>query len=343
MGRRPTDIEGLFEEVEERQSCLVSTDERMAQLLRRRVALGEAVLLAPRIYARKSYWEGLNQTARGIHLLRALSERSPDIVFSHTSAAIAYGLQVPWKLVMPFHCAVPRVSHSPGTSLLVRHPQRVIDQIMFEDIHVTTPERTIVDCLRTLDLPEGLAVADSAIATGLLTQDAMREALCAHELLPGFEHAMQTVELADGRAANGGESHARAVMLELGCMPPDLQHRIVDPITGEVFYSDFFWRRADDTTVVGELDGYDKYYDESMTGGKTIDEVLLEERIRESRITAQVDGVMRFRFSDVLDSVGFAKLLGEFDVPMGHDPPLVLPHPQLGCGMGSGERGTRTL
>ena len=329
MGRASHFVEDQFSEAESRQSYLVSEDRRMYQLLQRRVCDGEVVRIAPRIYARKSYYTELDPNARAIHMLRALSRRSPDMVFSHTSAALAYGLQVPWRLASPIHCVVPRESHSRSTSGIIRHAHRSIDAIMFDGIRVTTPECTVADCLRTLDLPEGLAIADSVIATGLLTKTDMCDAIEARVFYPGAEHAIQTARLADGRAENGGESYARATMLELGCASPDLQHEIVDPLTGAKYYSDFFWEREDGFDIAGELDGYEKYFNATMTSGKTLDEVLLDERVRESRISASNIKVMRFRFADVLDRVGFAKLLGAYDVPMDNDPPRLQPHPRL--------------
>lgn len=335
MGRKRADLNDLFEEAEQRQSCVVAREERTSQQLRRRLRSGEAICLAPRVYARKQYWDELNPTARTVHLIKALGERTPDMVFSHVSAAIAYGLQVPWGITAPLHCVVSSASHTRSTKGLVRHSRTNLDAVVYDGIRVTSPERTVFDCLSTLDLPDGLAIADSVLATGLMGKDRLLDAVGTHEGEFGFEHAMQTVNLADGRAANGGESYARAVMLELGCMPPDLQHRLIDPVTGQEYYADYYWEIPESRSIAGELDGWGKYFDEDMTKGKSLDEVLFEERRRESRITALDVKVMRFRFADVLSPVEFSKLLGTFGVPMGCEPPLVLPHPSLGDGVGT--------
>ena len=338
MGRSKAYVDELFEEAEAQGNCLCAADERMAQCLRRRKAQGDVLCLAPRVFARKSYWNDLCESARAIHLMKALGETHPHEVFSHTSAALAYGLQVPWRIAFPLHSVVPERSHSRSLNNLIRHGRASVSPIVFDGVRVTTPEQTVADCLQVLELPDALAVADSALRTGLLSEDAVIEAAESLKGKPGYEHAVQVARLADGRSANGGESIARAALLEIGCKPPDLQRKFTDPLTGQTYYGDFFWECDDGTTVLGELDGYDKYFDATMTQGKTPEEVMAEERMRESHLTAVVDRVMRFRFADALNPVELAKLCGVFGVPMGYEPPLVLKHPSLRDGISSRRR-----
>ena len=63
----------------------------------------------------------------------------------------------------------------------------------------------------------------------------------------------------DGRTAearNGGESMARAIMIDLGFVPPDLQVEICDlDESDQVVAVDFHWMLPDGGVVVGELDG----------------------------------------------------------------------------------------
>ena len=59
--------------------------------------------------------------------------------------------------------------------------------------------------------------------------------------------------IADGRAANPGESWSRAVLIRQGLAPLQLQVRLEDG-DGLIGYADFGWG-----DVVGELDGKGKY------------------------------------------------------------------------------------
>ncbi|MFR4548212.1 MAG: hypothetical protein ACLT4Y_07845 [Bifidobacterium breve] len=57
---------------------------------------------------------------------------------------------------------------------------------------------------------------------------------------------------------------------------------------------DYWWRRADGTVVVGELDGVRKYVDPSMTSGRDIRNVVDDERDRQRCLERQGADVLRF-------------------------------------------------
>lgn len=78
----------------------------------------------------------------------------------------------------------------------------------------TTPLRTVTDCATTLPFDEALAVADSALRSGLTTQaDLMRAA----DALPGRgrDAALEVAWFASHRPANAFESVIRAVSLDV--------------------------------------------------------------------------------------------------------------------------------
>ena len=109
---------------------------------------------------------------------------------------------------------------------------------------------------------------------------------------------------------------ARAVMIENGFMPPELQVPIENPDRpGWPWRTDFYWLLPDGTTVAGELDGGEKYVNPNMTHGRDALQVLRDERIRESQLTLAVDRVMRFTFADVIDERRLVALLERFGIP----------------------------
>jgi very-short-patch-repair endonuclease len=78
----------------------------------------------------------------------------------------------------------------------------------------TTPLRTVMDCATTLPFDEALAVADSALRSGLATQaDLMRAA----DSLPGRgrDAALEVAWFASDRPANAFESVIRAISLDV--------------------------------------------------------------------------------------------------------------------------------
>ena len=84
---------------------------------------------------------------------------------------------------------------------------------------------------------------------------------------------------------------------------------------GAPFRADFCWVRTDGAVILGELDGTDKYVVEEMTRGRSLDEVLSDEKTRTSRISLYDVSVMRFRFGLTGDPRSFSALLDEYGVP----------------------------
>ena len=326
-------VASLLLEAEEQNRLLVPHDRCLRRRLDRMVERGVAFRPSQGIYVRADYWRSLKDNQKALHMIRALSEREPAMVFSHTSAALVHGLEVPWHLQRKLHAIMAPGHAARSSGWVVRHISEGCPTATVDGIRVTSVEQTVFDCLRTLDLPEGLAVVDSSLRGLELDPDALRTFFDERRRRRGYCHAAQTLSLADPRSENGGESIARGTMLEMGYMPPDLQVEVNDPIGGGTYRADFLWRIDEGNWVIGELDGKDKYYDEDMTKGRSIDEVLLDERLRESRINARGIRVMRFRFSELSNRLRLAELLDLFGIPKGYLPPEDLPHPRLGDGV----------
>ncbi|MFK4082988.1 hypothetical protein ACI2LF_02695 [Kribbella sp. NPDC020789] len=79
---------------------------------------------------------------------------------------------------------------------------------------VTTPVRTVLDCIRILPLREGLAIADSALRKGMDHDELLQTA--ARLRGPHRRRIRQTAALADGRAESVLESALRALLIEAG-------------------------------------------------------------------------------------------------------------------------------
>ena len=117
---------------------------------------------------------------------------------------------------------------------------------------------------------------------------------------PGKACALRVARYANGGAENGGESKARAAMIEDGWDVPDLQVEIDDPMRpGSPFRVDFAWLDLP-RPVVGELDGVEKYAGREQAGdAKHALDVMVRERQRESRLSLAGFTVMRFTMADV--------------------------------------------
>lgn len=120
--------------------------------------------------------------------------------------------------------------------------------------------------------------------------------LCA--LLPKSaqrERMAAALAFADHRSESVGESFSRAVIAQLGFEVPDLQFRVMGP-SGEVARTDFHWPKRN---LVGEFDGRIKYTRARELSGKSIEEVVAEEKAREDRIRALGYGLVRWEWDEL--------------------------------------------
>lgn len=133
-----------------------------------------------------------------------------------------------------------------------------------------------------------------------------------------------TLMHADGRSENGGESVVRAIILELGFAEPDLQVEIEDPLNpGTYKRVDYYWLLEDGRTIVGELDGFEKYLKTHENPRKSPDQnlrsaikAMRRERMRETSLNLAGITVLRFSYADALDTEKFFSLLSTAGVPL---------------------------
>lgn len=311
-------IDQKLSEAERSKTCLVVQTGAELRRIRRAVAAGCVVEVAPSVFARTSYWDELKPAGKARHVMRALQNVHPDWVFAGPSAALAFGLSVSNRYLDKTWVATTRKAHQ--RELSYRRPVIVSDEsvVTFDGLRLTPFERTVGDCLRIMDFRSGLAVADSALRVARCSKEALMAGLeraCAK--MPGLEQVRHLVDLADARAESGGESIARATMLELGIASPDLQRVVDNPVVPDDPYRvDFVWDVAD-KCIVGELDGFEKYTNDEMTKGRSLADVINDEHRRQSHIEAnsQVLRVVRFGFSDVMNERAFLDLLCGCGVP----------------------------
>lgn len=169
---------------------------------------------------------------------------------SHTTAAEHWGLALPPDQGV-IHLTVPPNAHRdkpPGDVRL--HYRSVSDQERLEG--VTSPLRTVVDCLRDCSLQVALCVGDSALREGALTWEELQTAV--GELRgKGSATARRRADQLDARAANAFESSMRALLLEAGIdgFEPQVDIRHDRTFVGRV---DLAHRRR---RIVIECDGFE--------------------------------------------------------------------------------------
>jgi very-short-patch-repair endonuclease len=183
------------------------------------VAATRALLrLTTRRRVRRAVREGrILQASRGRYVLptaQVAHVKAGELhgIVSLRSAAAHYG----WE--MKEQPPVPEITVRRNRKLAPRRREAV--RILWSDLEpdevrhgVTTPLRTVVDCARHLPFDEALAIADSALRSGLVTPDDLRWAIVRGA---GADAVRRVFRHADGRSANVFESVLRALCIEAG-------------------------------------------------------------------------------------------------------------------------------
>ena len=305
-------IDQLLTQAEQEGRCLIPPSTAIRKALLRRI--GSAIVSPmPGLFARKTRWEELNRAQRHVEIVRALAIQHPEWTFCSYSAACLLGLEVSWRHLNVAHvCSATKPSARPGARIQ-RHrtePAGAIDQ---GGTSVTPPIQTATDCLLQTGFADSMPIADSAISKLGLTREQLMGAV---EKRAGARNgravrtALTTLRYADARAESGGESVARAVMIETGFAPDQLQYELTDPFDStETMRTDFAWERQARELTLGELDGLVKYTDQTMLAGRTTAEVLVAERQREAHLSLYGHPLIRFTMNEVRSADMLAKKL----------------------------------
>lgn len=147
-------------------------------------------------------------------------------VLAYRSAALDHGWAV-WTQPDRPEVTVPksrRISPERRRGVILHRTDLAPDDV---DGRRTSADRTLLDCLRSLPLPDALAVADSALRSGVSRAHLLAVARDARG--PGARRVREVASLADGRAANPFESALRAICLSVDGLAVVPQVAIHDP------------------------------------------------------------------------------------------------------------------
>lgn len=260
-------------------------------------------------------WDQATEWDRHIISVVAAHARSPRLHASHASAVILHRL--PWITPVPDRPTMtdPARSTSQRTRFVDKVASRDLDPalVRVEGVPVTAPVDTAVDVAIRYDRARALSVADAVIRRGsrpelLLERFADRQRVRAHR------RAREVLELASGLSESAGESVTHLVMRDVGCPAPVQQQVFVDDL-GPIGRVDFWFP---DFGVVVEFDGLVKYRDATVRRGRSAEEVVVAEKIREDRIRAVrgVRHVLRPIWRDVVPGGRFPAMLAVAGLPV---------------------------
>lgn len=319
---RVMELRGLLESRTALQMRLGS-----AAKLRTAISQGRWVRVGRGWYFDAAKWNALSVVDR--HLALALcTDRSARTspVFSHVTAALLYGIPIlrlddrRVHVVQEPPCAGSTTSVSIHRGLIAPR-----DRWAAAGLTCTSPTRTLVDIARSMPFETGLVAVERALylaRTGRRpvwgsTADALLLAL--HEELArlpsasGCARARRVLDFASTLSESPLESLNRLQLERLGFTV--LQQVSVTGSAGQRYRLD---AELEHYQTFVEADGRQKYLDEEMRGSRSLDEYLLQEKLREDDVRGVTrKGVVRVMWEHVQSPEALARRLRAFQI----DPP----------------------
>jgi hypothetical protein len=238
------------------------------------------------------------------HLLVALAAVAAEgrtETVSHLTAALAYGWPGPIDLA-----SEPWFTADPTARTPTRRRSGVIRQVaelpaehlrQTAEFSMTSPERTVADCLRHFPASISVPLADAALREGVNAAGVLK-ILAWQAAWPYAGRGRASARLVDGRRESWLESRSAVTFHQLGLQMPDPQVVILDERGHQVARVDYLWTERG---VIGEADGWAKYGAPAESEQEADPmRALREEKTREDRLRDLGYEVVRWSTRDVL-------------------------------------------
>jgi hypothetical protein len=233
------------------------SDVRLATLVKN----GELIRVRRGVFARGVEVAPEARAVRHVDLVRAAldSRRGPHMV-SHLSAVAAYALPLPLARVDTVHLTAlsPRARTTRRAGLWVHHANSYDNETReLDGLVLSSPARTVADCLRDFGPRVSVPIADAALHRRLVSRKELLAEMAMQCHWPGRSRADVAASLVDGRRETWLESYAFVRLAEWDVVLPEPQVKVFDEVDHFVARTDGAW--VEDATVL-ELDGKAKYH-----------------------------------------------------------------------------------
>ena len=293
----------------------------------RALQAGELRKLQRNRYVAAAVWDDLWPESRHlVELSAAAAEmRTRNGVASYDSAGALRTLPFYRHVPTAVHVTLGRGSGMSSRPGLRRHhdllPEADIETVF--GIRCTSLERTTFDMVRTLSLEAAVAAADAALRQVALGEDGydeiaaeawrdrMLERCHGSKGARGVRQAQQVIRFADGRSESPGEAVSRLQLARLGFRRLRLQVPVPAP-SGKDYVVDI---EIEEVRTFFEFDGQNKYLDEAMRSGRSLEQVLLDEKRREDWIRGTTQRrLVRVESVHIVTPAALAKRLAAFGI-----------------------------
>lgn len=140
-----------------------------------------------------------------------------------------------------------RIRKRPGLAVC-QETLAVADIVRIGDVQVTTPLRTVFDCLRWLRGTDRLVVADCLTHRGLVSVDELAEYFAGKRRLRNLRIGERLLEHIEFLTESPMETRLRLLLIEHGLPRPEAQHVVRDAAGGFLGYdgADHWKQRRED-------------------------------------------------------------------------------------------------
>lgn len=249
-----------------------------------------------------------------LHILATADARRDGLVFTHASAAELWGCPQLATDLRFVHATVVGSARRTTAGVKV-HRGAIPDEHVVQlpgGLRTSSREWTAVQLAATQPFPNVLLALDHLLRGLVETSGREADAVVASlvGLIPprmrGGARAERHLRLADPRSGSAGVSLSRGQMILLGVPKPELQVHFARSDQPGDDIVDFDWP---DLGVFGEFDGRAKYFDPQLTQGRTPEQVLWDEKLREDRIRRHRPRGARWGWEDALSRGRLAQVL----------------------------------
>jgi hypothetical protein len=288
-----------------------------------RARAGEEQRVALGVYTENDIWQQASRDERyRLKVLGMAQTRRGDPVFSFWSAAVLHGLPIDGSWPAEVHTTVGRAGGGRSSGSVVRHVIPLFDDeiVEVEGLRVTSVARTALDLATRAPFMSAVVSLDRALHVDrrggtepLATLEELRELYDRRMPFRGHRRVQKVMRAGTGLSDSVLESISRVNMGKIGCPKPVLQQRFED-YRGIIGESEFSWPEF---AKVGESDGMVKYLDPVMRRGRSLEQVLLDEKNRADRMRAIGLDVIRWGWDIGRDPHALQLHLTAAGLPMG--------------------------
>ncbi|RKR72951.1 hypothetical protein C8E83_0033 [Frondihabitans australicus] len=270
------------------------------------------------VFVATDAWGRLDADQQYLLRVRAAALKvEPRHVASHASALAVHGLTSLHAWPRAVHLTDPDGGRGQSRTGLVKHagPLDETEIESIDGIRVTSPMRTCLDLAVTAPFEITVASVDQYLRSERISHGQLMAAFERSPIDRGRALAERALRFANDLSDSAGESWCRCILHDLGA-PTPIQQKEFRDARGRIAFVDLWFESCG---VIVEFDGDQKYFQPRFAKGRTVSEIIVDERKRERRLLAlpEVRDVVRVEWKNLLQPWQLRVMATDAGIPLG--------------------------